>query len=131
MDTVEDKLSALLQNPQLMQQVMALAQSLGDGGGPQNVPAPRPQSQNQSQNQNQAQSQQSQPGLDPALLKGLSSLMGRGKADSSQQALLRSLTPYLSRERISKLERAMRAARIAQAASAFLNSGGLQLLTGR
>lgn len=127
METVEEKLSALLQNPQLMQQVMTLAQSLGDGDSrsPQNVPAPRPQ----SQNQNQAQSQQNQ--LDPALLKGLSGLMGRGKADSSQQALLRSLTPYLSRERISKLERAMRAARIAQAASAFLNSGGLQLLTGR
>ena len=38
---------------------------------------------------------------------------------------------YLTRERIRKLENAMRAAKLARMASVFMNSGGLQLLTGR
>ena len=57
--------------------------------------------------------------------------MGQTGIDSNQKSLLHALSPYLSTNRVQKLERAMQAARLAGAASAFLNAGGLQMLTGR
>ncbi len=116
MDGMEEKLGSILANPQLMQQIMSMAQSLGGVSEPAKEPPKSP-----------APSQ----GLDPALIKGLGSLVGQGRVDGNQQALLRALGPYLSRGRVAKLERAMRAARIAQTASALLNSGALSSLIGR
>jgi hypothetical protein len=58
-------------------------------------------------------------------------LFGGMQPDSHQQALLKALRPYLGQDRLIRLERAMRAARLAGAASAFLNAGGLNLLSGR
>lgn len=118
MDGMEEKLGSILANPQLMQQIMTMAQSLGGGSGGTQEP------------QREASRSGSQ-GLDPALLKGIGSLAGQGKVDGNQQALLRALGPYLSRGRVAKLEKAMRAARLAQAASALLNSGVLNSLVGR
>ena len=57
--------------------------------------------------------------------------MGQSGIDSNQKTLLRALSPYLSAYRMQKLERAMQAAKLAGAASGFLNAGGLQMLTGR
>lgn len=51
--------------------------------------------------------------------------------DDHQKALLSALGPYLHKDRLARLERAMHAAAMAGAASAFLNAGGLQKLTGR
>ena len=51
--------------------------------------------------------------------------------DQNQQNLLSALSPYMSRDKVSKLENAMRAAKLARLASGFLGSGGLQLFTGR
>ncbi len=116
MSELEEKLGAVLSNPQLMQQIMALAQTMGQ---PQKEPPPK---------------QPEPPPLsnfDPKMLQQLSGLAKQGAVDSDQQALLHALSPYLSRDRVGRLERAMRAARMAGAASAFLNAGGLQLLTGR
>ena len=113
MDQMEDKLGAILNNPQLMGQIMSMAQSLG---------------------QNQADQEPSPPSLpnfDPALLAKLGSLAGQGQMDGNQQALLTALHPYLSRRKVDKLERAMRAAKMARMASSFLGQGGLSLLTGR
>lgn len=64
-------------------------------------------------------------------MQQLAGLTRQSGIDQNQQALLRALTPYISRERRNKLEKAMRAAKIARTASAFLNSGGLQMLSGR
>ena len=44
--------------------------------------------------------------------------------NTHQQALLSALNPYLTRDRISRLERAMRAAKLAGMATAFLGGGG-------
>lgn len=115
MDKMEDKLGAILNNPQLMGQIMSMAQSLG-----QNQPAPPPREEpTPSFN------------LDPAILGKLSSLAGSGTVDNNQQALLRALNPYLSSRKVNKLERAMRAAKIARLASGFLGQGGLAALMGR
>ena len=71
------------------------------------------------------------PNFDPKLLQALAGLSRQGGIDANQQALLKALSPYLSRDRVNKLERAMGAARMAGAASAFLSAGGLQILSGR
>lgn len=113
MDQMEDKLGAILNNPQLMGQIMSMAQSLG-----QNTPDQEP-------------SPPSLPNIDPAILAKLGSLAGQGQMDGNQQALLTALHPYLSRRKVDKLERAMRAAKMARMASSFLGQGGLSLLTGR
>lgn len=117
MSDMEDKLGAILNNPQMMQTIMSMAQSLGQERPPE--PA-KP-----------GMSGEDLPEIDFSILQKLSTLTGQSKLDSQQQALLEALSPYLNNGRISKLERAMRAARIARMASAFVNSGALQLLSGR
>lgn len=128
MEGMEEKLGAILENPQLMQQIMQLAQSV-------NVSNP---SQSREPPQKEAPAQKASlpdpdtgMGLDPAMLVKLAGLAGKSNIDSNQKALLRALAPYLSRERVAKLEKAMRAAKIAGMASEFLNSGGMKLLSGR
>ena len=112
MDQMEDKLGAILNNPQLMGQIMSMAQSLGNSSPPQQEP---PQ----------------QPSFDPAMLQQISAVMGQSNIDGNQQTLLRALNPYLSGRKVEKLERAMRAAKMARMASGFLGQGGLSQLLGR
>lgn len=110
MSELEDKLGTLLSNPQLMQQIAAMAQTLGQS--PPKQPAP--------------QATQAAPSLpDPAMLQGLSGIMQAGRVDQEQQELLHALSPFLSPVRIGKLERAMRAAKMAEFASILLKSGGI------
>ena len=116
MDQLEDKIGAILNNPQLMGQIMSMAQSLGNSTPPP-CDAPKQES--------------PLPDFDPAILQKLSSMVGQGNVDSNQRALLHALHPYLSRRKVEKLERAMRAAKMARMASGFLGQGGLSLLTGR
>jgi len=117
MSEMEEKLGAILSNPQMMQAIASMAQSLGQEPPPGGKEAPP--------------SAPELPEIDFSMLQKLSGLAGQSRIDSQQQALLRALTPYISQSRIQKLERAMRAARIAKFASTFLNSGGLKLLSGR
>ena len=112
MDDLETKLGEILSNPQMMQQIMGLAQSLGQASENAGVnPVP------------------SIPDL--GALQTISGVLSQSNMDSQQQNLLRALSPYLNQERIQKLEKAMRAAKLAKMASAFLENGGIQLLTGR
>lgn len=120
MDEMEEKLGSILSNPQLMQQIMTMAQSLGQSSAPPPAPDPPPR-----------EDPPALPQIDLGMVQKLSGLAGQSGVDRNQQALLKALGPYLSRDRVSKLERAMRAAKMAKLASAFLGSGGLQLLSGR
>ena len=115
MQEMEDKLGAILSNPQMMQQIFNLAQSLGqDTSAPQQEP---PKS--------------NPPDFDIGLLSKIAGLAQLRNNDSQQEALLSALSPYLRQDRVAKLEKAMQAAKMARLASTFLNSGGLSLLTGR
>ena len=114
MDDMEDKLSAILNNPQLMQQIMTMAQSLGQNTA-ESPPAPAGVL----------------PDIDPGMVQKLSGLAGQSGIDQQQQALLSALGPYLSRDRVSRLERAMRAQKMARMATALLGPNTLSLLTGR
>ena len=105
MDGMEEKLGAILGNPQMMQQIMALAQSMGSQSTPLEPPP-------------------KQEGPDPAMMQKIMAAFQSTGVDTHQQALLSALNPYLTRDRISRLERAMRAAKLAGLASAFLGGGG-------
>lgn len=117
MSEMEDKLGAILNNPQMMQQIMSMAQAMSASNAPPSPPPP----------------QEASPALpmDPRMLQSLAGMAQKSGVDRNQQNLLKALRPYLSQNRINKLERAMRAAKMAGLASGFLNSGALQMLTGR
>lgn len=122
MDEMEEKLGAVLNNPQMMQQIMSMAQALNQSSPPaprQDPPPQEPVPANPLAN------------LDLSMVQKLSGFANQSGIDPNERALLKALSPYLSRDRVSKLEKAMRAAKMAKFASAFLNSGGLQLLSGR
>ena len=119
MDGMEEKLGSILGNPQLMQQIMSMAQTLG-----KQDPEPVPQ-------------EKASPPPIPlgegelGMIQTMSALMGKTGIDSNQQALLRALMPYLSSSRIAKLENAMRAAKMAGFAAGALRMQGGQFLAGR
>lgn len=117
MEGIEDKIGNILNNPQMMQQIMAMAQSLGQSQDP---PKQEP-----------VQEQPQLPDINPAALQQIISLAGKTGIDRNQKALLSALRPYLTNQRLSKLEKAMRAAKLAGLASTALNSGALSFLTGR
>ena len=121
MSQMEERLNALLSNPQLMQQIASMAQAMGG------------QPSNSQQEQSEPSPAPSAPSaaLDPKLLQTMAQSIGQIGIDSNQKALLNALRPFLSGYRLRKLERAMQAAKLAGAASVFLNAGGLQMLTGR
>lgn len=114
MDNMEEKLGAILNNPQMMQQIMSMASALGASQPPE-----------------EPKDQSVMPDIDIGMLQKLSGLATQTGTDQEQQALLHALSPYLSRDRISRLERAMRAAKTARIATELIGSGGLNFLTGR
>lgn len=116
MSELEEKLSAVLNNPNLMQQILAVAQSMEGSSSPEN---------------NTQESVHESSPCPQADLQQLQSILGQGNIDRDQEALLHALSPFLSNHRVQKLKRAMQAARIAGTASRFLSAGGLQMLTGR
>ena len=108
MSELEDKLNSLLSNPQLMQQIMSMAQNMNTT----NATAPP--------------SEEFIPDIDPNLIRQITGMAQKGTIDQNQKSLLKALSPYLSPGRIGKLEKAMRAAKMAQFATTFLNSSQLQ-----
>lgn len=109
MEDIESKLGAILNNPEMMQQIMAFAQNFNQKSDtskqetPQQEPAGFPQ-------------------IDPAMLQKLTGMAQNSRIDNNQQLLLKALRPYINNRRISKLERAMRAAKMAGLATSFLGA---------
>lgn len=120
MDEMEEKLGSILNNPQMMQQIMSMAQSLG-----QNSPKQEPLVDSKPPEES------IMPQIDLSMLQKLSGFANQNSITREEQALLSALKPYLSRDRVQKLERAMRAEKMARLASSFLGQGGLSFLTGR
>ena len=106
-------MNTILGNPEMMQKIMSLAQGLSGGSEPPPSPAPSPPP-------------PALPGMDidPAMLMQLSKLAGQSSIDSNQRSLLAALSPYLSPDRLHKLEKAMRAAKMAELASSLLGNSG-------
>lgn len=110
MDDIQAQMGAILGNPEMMQKIMAMAQSLQ--GGQQEAPPPK-------------EPPSAMPNIDMGMLQKLSGFMGQSNIDSNQQNLLHALAPYLSGDRIGRLEKAMRAAKMARMASGFLAQTGI------
>lgn len=121
MDDMQNQMNAILGNPEMMQKIMAMAQSLGQSQPDKQEPSPP----------KQESAGVPFPDIDLSMVQKLSGLAGQSNIDSNQRTLLKALTPYLNRERISKLERAMRAAKMANMASAFLGKSGFQFQASR
>lgn len=109
MDDFESKLGSILNNPEMMGRIMEMAQSFGG-----QMPQPEP-----------PQEDPPAPDFDFATIQKLTGLMGSARVDGNQKALLTALAPYVSSKRINKLERAMRAAKLAGIATSFLGSSSL------
>lgn len=109
MNDLEQKLNDVLSNPQMMQQIMSLAQSIGNST--QQQPASAPTSAGSSSAD-----------IDLGMVQTVAGMASSTSVDQNQRALLRALSPYISRDRVSKLEKAMRAAKMAAFASSLLQS---------
>ncbi len=121
MSELDEKLNSILSNPQMMQQIMSLAQSMSQSAGQPEQPQKAPQPSDSFGNQ----------AMNLSLLSKLSNIMERGSIDKNQQSLLKALGPYLSREKIQKLERAMYAAKMAGIASEVVKAQGSNPFSGR
>ena len=106
MDDMQSQMGAILNNPEMMQKIMAMAQSLQGG---QQEPSPVPK-----------EAPPAMPNIDIGMLQKLSGIAGQSGIDSNQKNLLQALGPYINHSRISRLERAMRAARMAGIATTLL-----------
>ena len=104
MNEFEEKLNAILSNPEEMETLTRLAAQLMGGGAPESAPA------------------RDDPG-DGALLQRLAGLMGGGGA-KDKTALLQALSPYLRPERQAKLKKALNIARVARLARLTLEEYG-------
>lgn len=98
MEDLQTQIGAIMNDPEMMQKIMSMAQTFS-GTQQQAEPAPQP------------------PPFDPAMLQKISGLMGQTGIDPNQKGLLSALRPYLSCYRLDKLEKAMRAAKMAKFAS--------------
>lgn len=136
MSEFDDKLNSILSNPAMMQQIMSLAQALNQSE------AQQPQQPQQTQQtyqqppppppvQQQSPALSGDRGINPNLLSKVASLMQRGSIDKNQESLLKALRPYLSKQKLEKLERAMHAAKMAGIASEMVNARGQSPLSRR
>ena len=121
MDGMEEKIGTILSNPQLMQQIMSMAQSLNQSADPPPKPQPQPKQ----------EPAPSMPDIDPAMIGKIMSLANTAHLDRNQKTLLQALEPYLSKQRIAKFEKAMRAAKLSGIASSVLQSGAIPFMSGR
>ena len=108
MDEFGEKLNSLLNDPKQMESFASFAKSIMGGEMPVSAP--------------------SEPELDPKLIKKLGGLIAKGdNLSGNEKRLLEAMKPYLSEKRRSKMDRAMKLAKIASiaelAASEFGGEG--------
>lgn len=106
---LEDKLNQILSDPDSMAKIMTLAQSLGgSSSAAPDPPKPSPS-----------------PPPDDAFVRGILRLMQQAQhTDQRQEALLCALKPYLAPERQTKIDEALRIAKLSQLAGFALKTYG-------
>lgn len=120
MEDMTTQMNAILNNPEMMQKIMSLAQTLNPSTGQEPKEEPK-----------QDTAAGAFPDLDIAAIQKLAGFAGKTNIDNNQKSLLKALIPYLSKERINKLERAMRAAKLASMATVLFGASGSPFRTGR
>lgn len=130
----EEKLGAILNNPQAMSQIMSIAQSLDGGQSAQENPgAPSPAQAASAAPDAQAPAAEAVsppapeppvPGLDldPRLMEvGMRALAAYQDQDNSRGALLQALRPFVKEERQSKIDKAVQITRMSKVVRAALD----------
>ncbi len=110
----EEKLGAILNNPQAMGQIMELAKSIGGGeekpATPSAPAAPEPEPSSAGS------------GIDPRLMEvGMRALAAYQDADDRKTTLLQALRPFVREERYKKVDKAIQIARMSKAVRAALD----------
>ena len=120
MAELDEKLAAMMADPNLMAQVAAMAKSLGMAPpGPGETPSegpPKPPP--------KGPEKPPAPPPSPDVLQRLAAMAGQSALDENRRRLLHALRPYVRPERLARLENAMRTAQLAGAATAMLEGGG-------
>ena len=94
MNELEDRINSVLNDPSQMEKLANIAKSIMGGSQSAEVP--------------------SAPDIDPALIARIGSIMSRGESKSSKdKKLLEAMRPYLSEKRRSKMDKALRIAKLA------------------
>ena len=106
MSEFEEKLESILGNPQAMEQIMTLAQSLGDAsfshpGQKEDNPSSLPDGPGTGQ-------------PDPRILTGIATLLSQSQTDDDRVALLQALRPFVKEQRYAKLDKAIQIARLSR-----------------
>ncbi len=138
MEGMEEKLGAILSNPDMMNTIMSMAKTLGQSQQPAE-PSPQQKQEPPQQKQEPPQQKPSPPSSkgpplgrnELEMISRISALSRQTGLDRQEQALLKALHPYLSRDRLSKLEKAMHAAKMARFATFALEQSGNPVKTGR
>jgi len=120
MEDMTTQMNAILNNPEMMQKIMSLAQTLSPASSQEQPEAPK-----------QEAPASALPDLDISAIQKLAGFAGKTNIDHNQRSLLKALSPYLSKERINKLERAMRAAKLASMATVLFGTSGSPFRAGR
>ena len=111
MGELDEKLNAILGNPQAMGQIMALAQSLGGQMGGVSDQKEEPVSAERSGGDTHLPLEE----LDPRLMQvGMRVLQEYQRGDDKKTALLTALRPFVKEERYEKLDRAIQIARLSR-----------------
>ena len=119
---LEEKIGAVLNDPQQMQQIFALAQALGLSA-PSSAPPPAPAQQAPPKAPPEPPMPQAAPVQPPtgSVSDTLAELLQKaGTLDRRQENLLNALKPFLRPDRREKIDRAMQAARLSRLAGAAL-----------
>lgn len=122
----EDKLGAILNDPQAMQQIMSLARSLGGGASGKNEAAETPSSLPPETAEFEPVSDSGAPlsglNLDPRLLEvGMKAISAYQDPSNEKAALLLALRPFVKEERYKKVDKAVQIAKISKAIRAALD----------
>lgn len=115
MDELQQRIESVLNDPQQMKELLALARSLG---------AELPEELQEAAEQPETESpQEPTKRLGALMSQPLGALLqSAGKLEQKQEALLNALRPFLKPNRREKLDRAIRAARLSQLAGRALKS---------
>lgn len=126
MSEFEDKLNAILSSPEAMEQISALASSLGQSGGQASgegeggdraasPTAAAPAGKEDSGAPDGSSLGSLLQGIDPGMLSRLMPLVREYQSGSDEkQALLEAMKPFLRRESQEKMEKAMRITRLSR-----------------
>lgn len=118
MEDIQAQMGAILNDPDMMQKIAAMAQSM-------QMPPPQPEAPSSDPGSFDLS------GIDIGMIQKISGLASQSGIDKNQKNLLNALGPYLRQERIAKLEKAMRAAKMARLATTVFGQSGFLSGIGR